>query len=100
MLSKHNTAARSLAVSPLATLSLATVAEAQMYAQGQGPGPGGGGMMGESWGWGMGWRNGWIRRDRRDCARSGRPLFAARAHSVAAARESSLRVPRRPIKVR
>ena len=39
----HNAAARLFAVSALATLSLATVAEAQMY--GQGPGQGGG-MMG------------------------------------------------------
>ena len=56
MLSKHNTAAHLFAVSTLANLSLATVAEAQMYGQGpgQGPGQGGGGMMGESWGWGMG----------------------------------------------
>jgi hypothetical protein len=53
MLSKHNVAARLLAVSTLATLSLATVAEAQMY--GQGPGQGGGGMMGGGWGWGMGY---------------------------------------------
>ena len=36
MLSKHNAAVRLFAVSTLATLSLATVAEAQMYGQGQG----------------------------------------------------------------
>jgi uncharacterized membrane protein len=51
MLSKYNAAARLLAVSTLATLSLANIANAQMY--GQGPGQGGGGMMG--WGWGMGY---------------------------------------------
>jgi hypothetical protein len=48
----RNVAARLLAVSALATLSFATVANAQMY--GQGPGPGGG-MMGGNWGWGMGY---------------------------------------------
>ena len=54
MFSKYNAAASLLAVSTLATLSFATIAEAQMY--GQGPGPGqGGGMMGEGWGWGMGY---------------------------------------------
>jgi hypothetical protein len=51
MSSKHNAAARLFAVFTLATLSLATVAEAQMY--GQEPGQGGG-MMGGNWGWGMG----------------------------------------------
>jgi hypothetical protein len=50
MMSKHNAAARLFAVSTLATLSFATVAEAQMHGQGQG----GGGMMGGNWGWGMG----------------------------------------------
>jgi hypothetical protein len=48
MMSKHNAAARLFAVSTLATLSFATVAEAQMNGQG------GGGMMGGNWGWGMG----------------------------------------------
>ena len=51
MSSKHNAASRLLGVFTLATLSLATVAEAQPY----GPGPGGGGMMGDGWecGYGM-----------------------------------------------
>ena len=40
-----------LGVFTLATLSLATVAEAQPY----GPDQGGGGMMGGNWGWGMGY---------------------------------------------
>jgi hypothetical protein len=39
-----------LGVFTLATLSLATVAEAQPYGPGQG-----GGMMGGDWGWGMGY---------------------------------------------
>ena len=39
-----------LGVFTLATLSLATVAEAQPY----GPDGGGSGMMGGGWGWGMG----------------------------------------------
>ena len=42
MSSKHNAASCLLGVFTLATLSLATVAEAQPY----GPGQGGGGMMG------------------------------------------------------
>jgi len=53
MLPKRNAVPRLLAVSALATLSFATVAEAQMY-DGQGPAQGGGGMLGEGWGWGMG----------------------------------------------
>jgi hypothetical protein len=54
---KHIAAARLFAVSTLATLILATAAEAQMYGQvqGTGPGLGGGGMMGGGWGWGMGY---------------------------------------------
>lgn len=53
----RNAAVRLFAVSTLATLSLASVAEAQMNGQGpvQGPGQGGGGMMGGNWGWGMGY---------------------------------------------
>lgn len=43
-----NAAARFLVATALATLNLATVAEAQMY--GQGPGQDGGGMMGGGWG--------------------------------------------------
>lgn len=50
MSSKHNVAWRLLGVFTLATLSLATVAEAQPYGPGQG-----GGMMGGDWGWGMGY---------------------------------------------
>jgi uncharacterized membrane protein len=50
MSSKHNVASRLLGVFTLATLSLATVAEAQPYGPGQG-----GGMMGGDWGWGMGY---------------------------------------------
>jgi hypothetical protein len=50
MSSKHNVASRLLGVFTLATLSLATVAEAQPYGPGQG-----GGMMGRDWGWGMGY---------------------------------------------
>ena len=50
MSSKHNAASRLLGVFTLATLSLATVAEAQPYGPGQG-----GGMMGGDWGWGMGY---------------------------------------------
>jgi len=42
---------RLLGVFVLATLSLATAAEAQPY----GPSQGGGGMMGGDWGWGMGY---------------------------------------------
>ena len=49
MSSKHNAASRLLGVFTLATLSLATSAEAQPYGPGQG-----GGMMGGDWGWGMG----------------------------------------------
>ena len=52
MLSKQNASARLFGLSTLATLSLATTAEAQMY--GQGPSQGGG-MMGGNWGWGMGY---------------------------------------------
>jgi uncharacterized membrane protein len=48
MSSKHSLTSRLLAGFALATLSLATVAEAQPY------GPGDGGMMGGGWGWGMG----------------------------------------------
>ena len=56
MSSMHPNVSRLLAVFALATLSLATTAEAQMYGQGQGSGPGqGGGMMGGDWGWGMGY---------------------------------------------
>jgi hypothetical protein len=53
MSSKHNAASRLLGVITLATLSLATVAEAQPY----GPGQGGGGMMGGDWDgeWVTGW---------------------------------------------
>jgi hypothetical protein len=50
----YNAVARLLAISALATLSLATVAEAQMNGQGEG----GGGMMGNGWGWGMGYGTG------------------------------------------
>ena len=50
MSSKHNVASRLLGVFTLATLSLATAAEAQPY----GPSHGGG-MMGGDWGWGMGY---------------------------------------------
>lgn len=46
MSSKHSLASRLLAVLAFATLSLATVAEAQPY----GPGEGGGNMMGGGWG--------------------------------------------------
>lgn len=49
MSSKHNVASRLLGVFTLATLSLATAAEAQPY------GRHGGGMMGGDWGWGMGY---------------------------------------------
>ena len=48
MSSKHSLTSRLLAGFALATMSLATVAEAQPY------GPGGGGMMDGGWGWGMG----------------------------------------------
>ena len=48
MSSKHSLISRLLAGFALATLSLATVAEAQPY------GPGRGGMMDGGWGWGMG----------------------------------------------
>ena len=48
MSSKYSLTSRLLAGFALATLGLATVAEAQPY------GPGGGGMMGGGWGWGMG----------------------------------------------
>jgi len=47
----HSASARLLAVSALATVCLATVAEAQMSGQG----PGHGGMMGGDWGLGMGY---------------------------------------------
>jgi uncharacterized membrane protein len=50
MSSKHITASRVIAVFALATLSLATRAEAQPY----GPGQGGDNMMGGGWSWGMG----------------------------------------------
>jgi hypothetical protein len=50
MSSKHSPTSRLLGVFALATVSLATVAEAQPYGPGQG-----GGMMGGDWGWGMGW---------------------------------------------
>jgi hypothetical protein len=50
MSSKHNVASRLVGVFTFATLSLATVAEAQPYGPGQG-----GGMMGGDWGWGMGY---------------------------------------------
>jgi len=46
-------AARLLAMSTLATLTLATAANAQMGGQGATPGQGDG-MMGGDWGWGMG----------------------------------------------
>ena len=49
MSSKHNAASLLLGVFTLATLSLATAAEAQPY------GPSHGGMMGGDWGWGMGY---------------------------------------------
>jgi hypothetical protein len=52
----RNTAARLFAVATLATISLASVAEAQMNGQGPVQGPSqGGGMMGGNWGWGMGY---------------------------------------------
>ncbi len=51
MSSKHNAASRLLAIPALATLGLATVAEAQPF----GPGQGGGNMMDGGWGWGMGY---------------------------------------------
>jgi hypothetical protein len=47
----HSASARLLAVSALATLSLASTAEAQMSGQETGQG----GMMGGGWGWGMGY---------------------------------------------
>ena len=47
---KHRLTSRLLPVFTLATLSLATVAEAQPY----GRDGGGSGMMGGGWGWGMG----------------------------------------------
>ncbi len=46
-------AARLLAMSTLATLTLATAANAQMGGQGSTPGQGDG-MMGGDWGWGYG----------------------------------------------
>ncbi len=55
MSSKHNAALRLFGVFTLATLSLATVAEAQPYGPGQG-----GGMMGGNWGWGMGYGMGGV----------------------------------------
>ena len=48
-------AARLFAISALATVSLATIANAQMYGQGSGQGQGGGEMMGGAWGWGGGY---------------------------------------------
>ena len=55
MSSFGSAAARLLAISTLAGLTLATAANAQMGGQSQGPVPGqGGGMMGGGWGWGMG----------------------------------------------
>jgi hypothetical protein len=50
MSSKYSLTSRLLAGFALATLSLATVAEAQPY----GPDPGSRGMMDGGWGWGMG----------------------------------------------
>lgn len=48
-------ATRLRAISTLATLTLATTANAQAVEQTQGSAPrDGGGMMGDSWGWGMG----------------------------------------------
>ena len=49
MSSKHSLISRLLAGFALASVSLATVAEAQPYGHG-----GDGGMMGGGWGWGMG----------------------------------------------
>lgn len=50
---KHFAASRLLPVIALATVTLATVAEAQMNGPDQGQG-GYGNMMGGNWGWGMG----------------------------------------------
>ena len=56
MLLIFNTATRLRAISTLATLALATTANAQMVGQTQGPvAQDGGGMMGNGWGWGMGY---------------------------------------------
>jgi hypothetical protein len=85
----HSAAARLLAVSALATLSLTTVAEAQMYGQGQG----GGGMMGGGWrvGMGDGLRNGRSRRDRRAFARACRPWY--RCHGIPSPQSVSRIIP-------
>lgn len=51
---EHSTALRLLALSALATVTLTTVVQAQMYGQDQGGQGGFGNMMGGNWGWGMG----------------------------------------------